>query len=338
MTHRVLAAAIGAAALLSTLAPDRAAADAVQLKYAYPGAPQAAVYTNGIVPWVKAVEEASGGALQIKLFPGMSLSAPNNVYDRVINGVADFGFLLLGLYPQQFPKTTVAMLPYAASNPHEAGVAMWRLYEKGVFADELSKIKPIALEAFTNMSVHTHKPVHSMDDLRGLKVATMSRTLGEVIHELGGTPITMPPTEFYQSLKRGTVDAAGIGWPGIMPFKLYEVTKFHLQASLSAEGAMNFMNKASYARLPEAGKKAIDKLAGLPFCEMMARAIASMDDQGLAQTKKLNQTITELSPEEEKRWRKATDAVIAAWEKKTPNGPQVLAAFRKEIVEIRAGK
>ncbi len=337
MNIRVLAAALAAAALALPAARP-AAADPVQLKYAYPGAPQAEIYSNGIVPWAKEVEKASGGAVEIKLFPGMALASPFNVYDRVINGVADFGFLLLGLYPQQFPRATVAMLPYAASNPHEAAVAMWRVYEKGLFGDELSKIKPIALFAFTNMSVHTHKPVHTLADLRGMKVATMSRTLSEVIRELGGTPITMPPGEFYQSLKRGTVDAAGIGWPGIMPFKLYEVTKFHLQASLSAEGGLNFMNKQSYARLPEAGRKAIDKLAGLPFSERMARTVASEDERGLAQTKKLHQTITTLSPEEEKRWRKATDAVIAAWEKKTPNGPQVLAAFRKEIEAVRTGK
>ena len=93
------------------------------------------------------------------------------------------------------------------------------------------------------MSIHSKKPIRTMADMKGVKVASMSRTMSEVVEKLGGTPITMPPADFYASLQRGVVDAAGIGWPGIPPFKLTEVTTYHIQTSLTGEGEHQIMSR-----------------------------------------------------------------------------------------------
>jgi hypothetical protein len=49
------------------------------------------------------------------------------------------------------------------------------------------------------------------------------------------------------------------------------------------------------------------------------------------------QTVYKLSPEENARWEKALAPVTDEWVKATPNGPAILAAFRKEIANVRAG-
>jgi TRAP-type C4-dicarboxylate transport system substrate-binding protein len=326
-----------AAALVAAFA-GTASAEPLLVKYAFPGAPQALMYPQAMVPWAEQVTKESDGTIEVRLYPGMTLANPQNVYDRVLNGVAEMAYMLVGMFPDQFRKSTVAMMPYESRNPQEAALANWRLYEKGVFGDEFAKFKVLALPVFTNMTVHSKKPIRTMADFKGVKVASMSRTMSEVVEKLGGTPITMPPADFYASMQRGVVDAVGIGWPGVAPFKLTEVTQYHLMASFTGEGAHQLMSRDAYNKLPAKGKAAIDKLSGLHYSKMYADAIAAMDQQGIGIVKAANQAIIEPTPEEEARWLAHSRAVIDEWIAKTPDGLGVLAAYRAEIANIRAGR
>jgi TRAP-type C4-dicarboxylate transport system substrate-binding protein len=188
------------------------------------------------------------------------------------------------------------------------------------------------------MTVHSKKPIRTMGDFKGVKVASMSRTMSEVVEQLGGTPITMPPADMYSSLQRGTVDAVGIGWPGVAPFKLTEVTQYHLMASFTGEGAHQLMSLDAYNKLPAKGKAAIDKLSGLHYSKMYADAIAAMDKQGLDLVNAAGHPVITPTPEEEARWLAQSRAVVDEWIKKTPDGLGVLAAYRAEIANIRAGR
>jgi TRAP-type C4-dicarboxylate transport system substrate-binding protein len=327
------------AALAVVIAAGPALGAPVELKFSYPGPPQAKTYAEGVLPWIEQVNKEAGGAIEIKPYVGMTLATPTNVYDRVLNGVADFGFGLSGLYPQQFPRTMVAMLPFETRSGGEAAVALWTLYQKGVIAAEYATLKPLALSAFANISFHSRKPVGEISDFKGLRISTDSRVMAQVISRLGAAPVTMPPTDIYQALQRGTIDASGIGWPGILPFKLNEVVHYHLDAAVAAGALFNIMNKDSYAKLPEKGRAAIDKLGGMNFSQIMGRAVDAMNADGLNYTKHMpNQTISTLSPQQEAEWRKLTQPVTDEWVKTTPDGAKVLAAYREEIKAIRAGK
>ena len=57
--QRLLILALSAAALLSAVIP--ALADPVEVKFAYPSAPNNALFAQGAEGWAKDVTEASGG-------------------------------------------------------------------------------------------------------------------------------------------------------------------------------------------------------------------------------------------------------------------------------------
>ena len=75
------------------------------------------------------------------------------------------------------------------SNAHEAGLALQRLYEKGVIADEWKGVKPLAFGVFANLTYHTVPMVKTLDDLKGLKISVQGRIAGDTLEALGGTPI-----------------------------------------------------------------------------------------------------------------------------------------------------
>ena len=330
--------AIAACATIAGVAlAQPASAEPVVLKYGTGSPPTAAMTGRLAMPWAEQTSKLSGGALEIQVFAGPSLINLQNSYDRTINGVADMAFMILGPVSSQFPKTAVATLPFEVSNAAEAGAALWALFQNGVIADELEKVKPLAIGAFPNVSVHAKKPVITLNDLRGMKLSVQSRLMGEAITALGATPITMPVTELYQALSRGVIDGTAIGWPATTTYKTHEVVSFHTDVPLGGEVAFEIMNKQSYERLPDAAKRAIDQTAGAPYTKSMGEIIDIQEQESRAIITAAGQKILTLAPAEQTLWQQRIAPITEAWVKSTPNGAAVLATFRQEVAKYRKG-
>ncbi|MGH7088009.1 MAG: TRAP transporter substrate-binding protein [Stellaceae bacterium] len=327
-----------AAATALTAVSAASAAEPILLKYGDPGPPTATIHTEVIQPWADKVTKESGGTLKVKVYVGYSLVDMRNTLDRVENGVADLAFCILGPVSSQFPKTLVATLPFEAENAHEAGLALQRLYDKGIIADEWKGVKPIAFGVFANVSYHTVPAVKTLDDLKGLKITVQGRLAGQTLEALGGTPISLPINEVYAALQRGTVDGSAIGWPATVAFKLTDVVHNHVRASLGGEEAIMIMNNRTYAKLGAKAKRAIDDNIGTGYTNLFNKVIDDTEHDSIATVEKAkNQTIYQMPPAELANWKKRIEPVIADWVKRTPDGAHVLAAFRKEIAAIRAG-
>jgi TRAP-type transport system periplasmic protein len=326
------AIALGAVATAAT------ADEPMQLRYGDPGPTDASIHTDLVQPWADKVTKESDGTLSIKVFAGYTLVNMVNTLDRVSNGVADFAFCILGPVSSQFPKTLVATLPFEAENAHEAGLALQRLYDKGIIADEWTKVKPIGFGLFANMSYHTVSPVKTMADLKGLKISVQGRISSETLQALGGTPISLPINEVYESLQRSMVVGSAIGWPAAVSFKLTDLAHNHVMASLGGEAAIMIMNNQTYAKLSGKAKQTIDANIETPYTNWFNKVIDDTERDNIAIAQKMgNQTLYKLPPDELARWKKQVAPVIDDWEKRTPDGERVLAAFRKEIAAIRAG-
>ncbi len=186
--------------------------------------------------------------------------------------------------------------------------------------------------------LHAKKPIHDLADMKGLKVSVEGRVLSTVMPRLGAAPISLQPAELYQSLEHGLVEAVAQGWPSVPTFHLDEVTNYHLEVPLGTNTGFVFMNKDAYARLPQAGRNAIDKFSGLPYVERIIKANDTMEAIGRDATKAMaGQTIASLNPAEEARWKELVAPVTQEWVDATPDGAHVLAAFRAEVAAIRAG-
>jgi TRAP-type C4-dicarboxylate transport system substrate-binding protein len=330
---KTLLAACGLAMLAAP-----AFADTVQIKFAYPSAPNNALF-QAMQGWTDDVNKTADGAIEVKLFPGGVIADNSNMYDRVTGGVADIGFAVFGPVSSVFPKTNVGTLPFEARNHREDALALWHLYAKGVIKDEFSKFHPLAFIVFPGLVIHSKKPIHTLADMKGMKISVEGRVLSEMMPRLGAAPISLQPGELYQSLQRGLVDAVPQGWPSVPTFHLNEVTTFHLEAPLGFNTGYVAINNDTYAKLPPAGKAAIDKFSYEPFVERLIAADDTMQAVGRDATKAMpGQTIAQLDPAEEARWKEAVAPVTEEWVKATPDGAHVLAAFRDEVNAVRAGK
>jgi TRAP-type C4-dicarboxylate transport system substrate-binding protein len=335
MKRLVLAFAVCIAPLWACPAP----AEPIQLKFANPGAPQGHVSRKIIAPFAERMTRDSKGTVEFKLYSGPALGTFPVIYDRVINGVADLTFGLLGPISSQFPKTMVASLPFETPNGTTGSLALWRVLSSGLIADEWQRVKPLATMVFPNALFHSRKHITTLADVQGLKFSVQSRLLAASVEQLGGAPITLAVTDLYQALQRGTVDAVTIGWPATASYKLFEVSNYHLAVPIGGEVTYLIMNKDSYARLPAEGRAAVDTNIGDHFARHIGEILDQVDEEESGNIRALpGQTIARLAPEEEARWKARVTTVTENWSKSTPDGAKVLAAYRAEVAKIGAGK
>ena len=319
------------AALIAALATTSVArAEATLLKFASPVPLTTPITARGVSAWAKEVSEESGGALNVQVFAGGSIATNANIYDRILNGVADLGFGLLGGLAAQFPRTSVVSLPFEESDSYRISIAMWRLYAAGTFADEYRAVEPIALFVFPGGLIHTRKPVRNLADMKGLKFAAESRANAEMLTLLGAAPITITPPDYYVSLQRGVVDGAIIGWAQVTTFKLEEVTQYHLEVALSASPAYFFMNKDTLAKLPDAAKATVQRHSGEPLVKRLG-AITGRVPPPIP-----GHELVKLSAAETAQWKARLAPITEDWLQKTPDGARVLAAYRAELQKVQA--
>jgi TRAP-type C4-dicarboxylate transport system substrate-binding protein len=129
-----------------------------------------------------------------------------------------------------------------------------------------------------------------------------------------------------------------ISWPGAEAFKLQEVSTYHMDVPFGLFPAFVVMNHGSYARLPDAAKRAFDQNSGEAFSKAYGAGLDKSNGEAIERFKKLKgHEVVELAPAELERWEKVLAPVVAEWVKATPDGAKVLAAFRAEVKKVRSG-
>ena len=331
-------AATAAALALAGMSHGARAQESIELKFGYPPPTTTPYYEGNAVPWQKAVEEGSGGTVKVTFFPGGSVANFRNVYDRVLNGVVDLGYGALQDQGDQFARSGVGAVPFETENAVQTSVALWRIFAAGVTAQEFSSIKLLGIWGFPPNSLHSAKPISKPEDLKGVKLLVQTGLLGQAATLYGATPVTLTVAEMYQGLERGTANAIILGWTAIGIYKLDEVTKYHLDLPLGTSIGYQFMNKASYEKLPQKGRDAIDRASG----EVLSRAMGVTSDRSGAFMRKQTgdkpgQTLTQIDAAQMARFKAVLAPLTEQWVKSTPDGQRVLDAFRAEVAKVKAG-
>jgi TRAP-type C4-dicarboxylate transport system substrate-binding protein len=313
-----------------------AAAEPVVLKFNSPAPPPSFLHNGAFNPWAKAVSAASAGTLKVEMYYGGTLGGFGVTYDRVLDGVADIGFILTALAKGKFRQQDVAALPFESKSSVAAATALWNIYAKGVTAGEFDTVKPLGIWTFPNSAVNSRSPVRNLDEFKGRKVTVSNPIAGRTVVALGAAPVAMPPSEVYQALSRGLADIALMPLTGVATFKIDDVAKHHVDVALGADSAIVFMNRKKWDSLPAAAKAAIDKYSYLPFSQTLGRAA----DAEWARSRGTLKDVSTLPDSEEGRWQKLVVPVAEQWARETPDGAKVLEAFRAEVAafESRKGK
>ncbi len=298
LTRRVTS--IAAATLLAAAAalPSEGIAQEVKWKMATSrgGGPLMEI---GAKAFAQRVELLTDGRVKIQVFPSGTLGKGLKVSETVRTGVAEVGHTWMG-YDWGKDKTTVLFGGFAGSMDSErmlhwlyeaGGIEMWRQFRDQEFGVVSFPMFIRTAEAF----LHSRKPVHTLDDLKGLKIRTAGAWL-EISKTLGAAPVTMPGAEVYTSLERGVIDATEWGTlyenisPGFNKIAKYVIIPGVHQPVAPFEV---LFNKDAWAKLSPRDQELIQLAAKIVTFESWTR-IGHEDAKALAYYRDAGNEIIEL--------------------------------------------
>jgi len=179
------------------------------------------------------VESASNGAIEVKLFPNGQLGKDNEVIEQVSAGIIESCISSSGGVAQHYPLVGVFDIPFAFPNIGVASrvISKDSAFGKKFIADMEAKtgLKTLGLIdsggffAFTN----SKRPIKTVEDMKGLRIRTMTLPTHEaIISSLGGNPTPLPWAEVYTALQTGVADGEMNPVPIIAFAKFDEVQKY----------------------------------------------------------------------------------------------------------------
>lgn len=312
------------------------AADTIELKFAHFLPPVSARAKSEFDPWVKMIEEKTGGKVKISTFPAGSLLKQNEIYDGVISNIAQIGFADIEQAWGRFPRTEVVSLPMAPwdKNERTADHLIYEMFKQGYIADDYKQVKVLGIFSAPPQLINsTKKPIKTMADLKGLKIALGQKGLSEALEKMGAVPANILAKDHYMALQKGTVDANCFSWVGMAIFKQLEVTKYHNATGFSVGVLGLVMNLETWNSLPADVQNAIDSVSGEWFSKYDADFGTGVAMGLMKLAEKLHHEIFYLSPEEEAKWRAVSKEVWKEWateiEKKGIPGQELIDAAQK---------
>ena len=315
-----------------------AQADEIKLSFADAVPGGTVVDAKVVQPWAQKVNAEGQGVLSIDVRSGYAMATFENIYDRVLSDVIQIGWEIQAAVGGKFPRSNVVALPLITDDPVASSVAFWRLYKSGTIAAEYDQIVPIMLVTLPPATFHFAKPLTSLDTLAGKKLIVPNKVAGDALTALGGAPLSLPLPEMYPAVQRGTADGTMIAWVAFDPWKLYEVTNYHVDEAFGGAAGMIFMSKAKYDALPPAARKIIDDNSGEAQSRDFGQVMENDDKAQRAAVMGMpKQTVVTPTAAQVASWRQKITPVVDQWTKAVPDGDKVLAQFKTELANIKAG-
>lgn len=300
------------------------------LIFATASPPQGPISTVVFNDWAERINQDGKGVVEIDVRHGFTMANPGNFYDRVKDGVVPISWGILTMVGGRFPLTSVVELPYLTNDSEASSVAFWKLVEEGLLNDEYHDIVPLFLTTFPQSGVHLSRPVASLDNLNGARVITGSQTNSAVVQALGGVPQSINPADAYEAIQRGTADGRLVPWTAFPPFRMDEITNYHIEAPIGTAVGMVFMNRDTWNELPEAARAVIMRHSGEAQTRLLGKFFDAQDAgirQGVGD--KPGHQIVSPSAEQSAAWQARLAPVAEAWKARTPGGAAVLDRYQQ---------
>lgn len=303
-----------------------------KLKFAY-WMPTKHSLHRAFVKYADEVKALTNGRVQITLYPGGALGGAKQQWDLAVGGIADISFFMPGYTPGRFPLTSVFDLPLIGGGSCTVNTA----FAQGVFEKylegEYKDAKMLFFFVSEPFTFHTSKKkIESMADMKGLKIRGAGAVQSAFIKGLGGIPVTLPITEVYTSMEKGVLDGVLTAFTAMRSFRLYDVSKYSIQAGLTAAPMAVAMNKKTWNSLPPDIQKILNNLR-----RRYAFECAGIYDEDLEKALKLGQSkgkvIYPLAAAELAKWKEKAEPSYDKWvadmKAKGLPGEELLGAVRQ---------
>ena len=280
------------------------AATTLRMAHFWPGA--SGVNQDIFEAWAKTIEEESGGELRVQMFPSGTLAKPDAIYDAASKGIADIGATAQGYTAGRFPLSQIVELPGVASSASQGACVLQSLYDDGYLDDEYADTHPLFMFTTGPGGIHTiDTDVQKPSDLEGLRIRRPTAVAGDILENMGASPVGMPAPDIYTAMQRGVVDGLSFPWEGLKGFRINELVNYHTEVPFYTLIFVATMNQRVYDSLSEEQKAVIDANSGMKWAEKAGGVFDQLDVEGKQEAEDAGHTIREVkNPLQDPDWQK----------------------------------
>ena len=220
-------------------------------------------FTAGMESVAKQLADATGGKFQIKTHYGEALSRDRENLDGIKLGAFQMAHFCNFYHPGKNPAWMVFALPFLDLGDWEIGTKVRQaMLKHPAFIKDMDQwnampYKSGLLPQYEFMG--RGKAPEKLEDWKGLRVRA-GGGLGDAMRILGAVLSTVPATETYTGMERGTIDAVSL--PYTYAHASYQIhtisTWFTNNMSPGTSECAAVINKDAYAALPPQYKKLLE--------------------------------------------------------------------------------
>lgn len=282
--------------------------------------------------WLEDLKKASGGRLDISLFPPGGIVKPFDSFEAVSKGVMEAH----QSYPAYWRGIDPAMSLFC-NVPFGLGGADYLNWYYGfggldIMRKAYAKYNIYVVGVFGYGSeLHYFKvPINSIKDFKGKK-ARYSSTAADLMKELGVSVVMLPGGEVYTALATGTIDGTDFGdLKTNFDYGFHEVTKYIIAPGFHEPVSMGeiCVNMKAWEKLPDDLKTLMEMSVKALAVDINARMEVT-SAQTLIKFKEKGMTITRLPEEDLAKIQEIAQRLEREKWSKTPLGKEVLESLRK---------
>ena len=255
------------------------------------------------VKFTELVKEASGGNIEVTVFPNCQLSGgsmPMNVELLAQGGHYEMAVLSASVLSNLDERFLAMSVPFTFANYEEVNEKL-----DGTGGEWLSRMLDAkglvylsgmhnGLKQITNSKREIRKP----EDIRGLKIRIPGGEVGMMTFKaFGADPVAMSWSEVFTALQQGTIDGHENSYQTIDSANIYEVQKYLTEWNYSYDGYFFIANKKFWDSLNDRTKVLLQDKA-VEAAQWGREYLEDGEENLKKKFKDAGMVITELSPEE----------------------------------------
>lgn len=285
--------------------------------------------SKGAEAFAAYVKEKTGGRINIATFPSAQLGPELSLAEQVQSGTLQIASVSTAVLQNFVPESAILDMPFIFPNRATAYATLDDPEFQKKFFSYFPKKGFIAIgwtenefRDFTN----NKRPVHTPEDIKGLKVRVMnSPVYMDTFRQMGASPVGIPFPEIYNALQTGVIDAQENPILTSVLMKFTEVTKYVTLTHHSITECVIIVSPDYWESLTpedqqifrEAAKVSIDtnRKVDAELHKKLPKSNISIDEYA----KRNNIEIVRLTPDEREKFRVAMRPVWDKYRKKIGN-------------------
>lgn len=242
---------LGASLLLLTSFAAEAADRIIKLNI---GTPSGHPYNVGAEAFKKAVEDGSGGSIEVQIYPSAQLGGELESVKNLQLGTLEATMVSTSNLSSFYENYQVFSVPYLFKSVECSFAVMDSEVGKG-FADALVEQASLRVLGYPTFGArhlfNTVRPVKTVDDVAGLKIRAPDKLLEATWRQLDANPVPLPFPEVFNAIQQGVIDGDANPLASIVTFKWYEAARYVSLTNTAVGIGVLLISDPFFQSLPE---------------------------------------------------------------------------------------